>query len=55
MGGAELADRLRESDPVPAIIAVTASTDLDKPWADAIIRKGARLVDEIARVIEKYR
>jgi CheY-like chemotaxis protein len=56
MPGKVLAERLRSENVAPRIVAVTASgQEAEKPWADSIIHKGARLVDEIARVIDEYR
>ena len=56
MTGRELAERLRLQPDPPALIAVTASTpSAERPWADAVVQKGARLIDELGRLVHEYR
>ena len=56
MTGQELAERLRLQPQPPALIAVTAGTPTqERPWADAVVQKGARMIDELGRLVEEYR
>ena len=56
MSGTELASKLRERPAPPILVAVTAAaTSDDRSWADSVIYKGARLIDEITQVVEQFR